>query len=74
MPTHRDASPLDPVGAFGRMRVAVDSRIHESSETGPVLKAGPIAAFAKKEREEMKEKGKMIRLGEGIVADVGKKM
>ena len=45
MPTQREASPEDPEGAFGRTRVEVASRIHEPSATGPVLKAGPMAAL-----------------------------
>ena len=44
IPTHSEASPDDPVGAFGRTSVEVASRIHEPEPTGPVLKAGPIAA------------------------------
>ena len=46
MPTQSDASPDDPLGALGRTRVDVASRMKVSEETGPVLKAGPIAAFA----------------------------
>lgn len=45
IPTQREASPEDPLGALGRTRVEVASRMKESSETGPVLKAGPMAAF-----------------------------
>lgn len=37
--------PVEPEGVFGRMRVAVDSRMNEFDATGPVLKAGPKAAF-----------------------------
>lgn len=44
MPTQRDMIPLEPEGVFGRMRVAVDSRMNEFDATGPVLKAGPKAA------------------------------
>ena len=46
MPTQSDASPDEPLGALGRTRVDVASRINVSDETGPVLNAGPIAAFA----------------------------
>lgn len=46
IPTQREASPEDPLGALGRTRVEVASRMKEPSETGPVLKAGPMAAFA----------------------------
>lgn len=45
MPTQREASPEFPLGALGKVRVEVASRIHEPDETGPVLKAGPMAAF-----------------------------
>lgn len=45
MPTQRDMIPLEPEGVLGRMRVAVDSRMNEFEATGPVLKAGPKAAF-----------------------------
>lgn len=45
MPTQSDMSPLEPEGVLGRMRVAVDSRMNEFDATGPVLKAGPKAAF-----------------------------
>ena len=44
VPIHRDASPEDPLGFSGRTRVASASRMKELSGTGPVLKAGPIAA------------------------------
>lgn len=44
MPTQREASPEDPLGALGKMSVEVASRIHELEDTGPVLKAGPMAA------------------------------
>lgn len=44
MPTQRDVSPEEPLGAWGKTRVDVDSRIQELEETGPVLKAGPKAA------------------------------
>jgi hypothetical protein len=45
MPTQREASPEEPLGVLGRTRVEVDSRMKESEATGPVLKAGPKAAF-----------------------------
>lgn len=47
IPTHREviASEEPPLGPLGRTRVEVASRMKESSETGPVLKAGPMAAF-----------------------------
>lgn len=45
MPTQREASPEEPLGALGRTRVEVDSRMKEFEATGPVLKAGPMAAF-----------------------------
>ena len=45
IPTQSDASPELPDGAFGRTSVEVASRIHEPEPTGPVLKAGPIAAL-----------------------------
>lgn len=44
MPTQREASPELPVGALGKTRVEVASRIQEPEPTGPVLKAGPMAA------------------------------
>ena len=44
MPTQRERSPEDPLGALGRTRVAVDSRMNELEATGPVLKYGPMAA------------------------------
>ena len=34
-----------PLGALGRVRVEVDSRMKEFEATGPVLNAGPMAAF-----------------------------
>ncbi len=46
MPTHSDRSPDDPVGALGRISVDVASRMNEPDATGPVLKAGPMAASA----------------------------
>lgn len=45
MPTQRDMIPAEPEGVSGKMRVAVDSRMKEFVATGPVLKAGPKAAF-----------------------------
>lgn len=44
MPTQREASPLLLRGAAGRTRVALALRMKVSSATGPVLKAGPMAA------------------------------
>lgn len=46
MPTHSEVIPEEPLGIFGRTRVEVASRMNESEATGPVLNAGPIAAFA----------------------------
>jgi hypothetical protein len=46
MPTQREVSPDEPVGAFGNTRVETASRIQEPLPTGPVLNAGPIAALA----------------------------
>lgn len=46
MPTQREASPEYPLGALGSMRVEVASVMKEPEETGPVLKAGPMKAFA----------------------------
>lgn len=45
IPTQSEASPEDPLGALGRVRVDVASLMKESEETGPVLNAGPMAAF-----------------------------
>ena len=45
IPTHSAVSPDDPVGAFGSTSVELASRIQEPAPTGPVLKAGPNAAF-----------------------------
>ena len=45
MPTQRDVSPEEPLGALGRTRVDVDSRMKELDATGPVLNAGPMAPF-----------------------------
>jgi hypothetical protein len=45
IPTQREASPVDPVGAFGKTSVDVASRIQEPEPTGPVLNAGPMAAL-----------------------------
>lgn len=45
MPTQREASPDEPLGALGRMRVEVASRMKEFEATGPVENAGPIAAW-----------------------------
>jgi hypothetical protein len=45
IPTHSEVSPTDPVGAFGSTSVELASRIQEPAPTGPVLKAGPNAAF-----------------------------
>lgn len=44
MPTHREASPALLLGVLGRTRVEVASRIQEPLPTGPVEKAGPMAA------------------------------
>ena len=44
MPTQRDVSPVEPLGALGNTRVDTASRIQEFEETGPVLKDGPKAA------------------------------
>ena len=44
IPTQREVSPEDPLGALGKTRVEVASRIQEPPPTGPVLKAGPMAA------------------------------
>lgn len=44
IPTQRDAEPVEPLGALGRVRVEVASRMKESVATGPVLNAGPMAA------------------------------
>lgn len=45
MPTQRERSPLLFSLRVGRIRVDVASRMKELEATGPVLKAGPIAAF-----------------------------
>lgn len=45
MPTHSEASPLLLVGTSGRTSVAVDSRMKVESATGPVDRAGPMAAL-----------------------------
>lgn len=44
IPTHREVMPFALLGAFGRVSVEVVSRIQEPLPTGPVLKAGPMAA------------------------------
>lgn len=44
IPTQRDKSPVESGGVSGRIRVAIASLMNESEATGPVLKAGPIAA------------------------------
>lgn len=43
IPTQREATPEEPVGPLGKMRVDVASRMNELEATGPVLKAGPMA-------------------------------
>jgi hypothetical protein len=68
IPTQREASPELPLGTLGRTRVAVDSRIKELSDTGPVLKAGPIAAFT--DITVVTARTDIARLKEGIVANV----
>lgn len=65
MPTHNDASPEEPLGALGRTRVEVDSRMKESEATGPVLKAGPMAAFT--EAIAVMARAEMVCLVEGIL-------
>ena len=45
IPTQSERSPLLPVGALGKMRVEVASRMNELEATGPVLKAGPMAPW-----------------------------
>lgn len=45
IPTQREASPRLLLGTSGRTSVAVDSRMKVESETGPVEKAGPMAAL-----------------------------
>lgn len=69
MPTQSEASPWLLLGALGRTRVEVASRIHEPSATGPVLKAGPIAASATEERATA-AKAEMIWREEGILVVV----
>jgi hypothetical protein len=44
IPTQSEASPEEPEGALGKTSVEVASRIQEPEPTGPVLKAGPMAA------------------------------
>ena len=46
IPTHSEVIPEVPLGASGKRSVEVASRIHDPLPTGPVLKAGPIAARA----------------------------
>jgi hypothetical protein len=65
MPTHSDASPEEPLGVLGRTRVEVDSRMKESDATGPVLKAGPMAAFT--EAIAVMAKAEMVCLVKGIL-------
>jgi hypothetical protein len=65
MPTQSDASPEEPLGALGRTRVEVDSRMKESEATGPVLKAGPMAAFT--EAIAVMASAEMVCLLEGIL-------
>lgn len=64
MPTHSDASPEEPLGALGSTRVEVDSRMKESDATGPVLKAGPMAAFT--EAIAVMASAEMVCFVEGI--------
>jgi hypothetical protein len=64
MPTQREASPEEPLGAFGSTRVDVDSRMKDSEATGPVLKAGPMAAFT--EAIAVIVRAEMVCLVEGI--------
>lgn len=45
MPTHNEVSPDEPLGALGKVRVDVASLMNEL-ETGPVLNAWPMAAWA----------------------------
>lgn len=65
MPTQREATPDDPLGTSGRTRVEVASRIHELAPTGPVLKAGPMAACT--EATAMAARAERIWLEEGIL-------
>lgn len=68
MPTQSDASPDDPLGALGRTRVDVASRMKVSEETGPVLKAGPMAAFA--DLMAMAAMNGRVWVREGMVVDL----
>jgi hypothetical protein len=70
MPTQREASPEEPLGALGRTRVDVDSRMKESEATGPVLKAGPIAAFT--EAIAVMARAEIVCLLEGILEKVNR--
>jgi hypothetical protein len=70
MPTQREASPDEPLGVLGRTRVEVDSRIKESEATGPVLKAGPMAAFT--EAIAVTARAEIVCLVEGILDKVNR--
>jgi hypothetical protein len=69
IPTQREASPEEPLGASGRVKVEVASRMNESSETGPVLKAGPMAAFT--DVKPTAASAETTWLTEGIALKVG---
>ena len=68
MPTQSEASPDDPLGALGRTSVDVASRMKVSEETGPVLKAGPMAAFA--DLMAMAAMNGRVWVREGMVVDL----
>lgn len=67
MPTQRERSPLLFETTLGTTSVEVASRMKELEATGPVLKAGPIAAFAAVKARAAER----IWLREGIVAEFG---
>ena len=67
MPTQSEASPDDPLGALGRMSVDVASRMKVSEDTGPVLKAGPMAAFAHLKLRAMAARIGRVWVREGMV-------
>jgi hypothetical protein len=68
MPTQREVSPVESLGASGRMRVEVASRMKVLLATGPVLKAGPIAAST--DVQATAARAKMILAWDGIIANV----
>ncbi len=71
IPTQREVMPELPLGTLGKMRVDVASRIQEPPPTGPVLKAGPMAASTEVNvMAAAAAKAEITWRGEDIIVDI----